>query len=258
MPGQPQKFLRLCNGQFNSVSNIIRCVLLDIEGTVAPIAFVTDVMFPYIRKHVAAYLRSNWNADGLSDLAATIGEEALATSDEREQFGSNITAAQSMTIAWVSRLMDRDAKTTALKQLQGQIWKAGFESGQLVAQLYPEVHSVLAKWRERAMDLRIYSSGSIAAQRLFFGHTQAGNLLDWFSAFYDTTIGGKKEIASYQRIAADIGCAASEVLFCSDVVDELDAAAGAGMQTALSLRPGNPLQPLANHASFKQLGEVAI
>lgn len=240
------------------MTTAIRCVLLDIEGTVAPISFVTEVMFPFIRQHVAEYLSQHWQETDVVALASRIGDEALATADELDQFHRQPQSAQSTTVAWVNRLMDRDAKTTALKQLQGQIWKTGFESGQLVAQLFAEVPSVLAAWRALGLDLRIYSSGSIAAQKLFFGHTQAGNLLEWFSAFYDTTIGGKKESASYQRIAADIGCSASQILFCSDVVDELNAATSAGMQTALSVRPGNPAQPPSHHFAFSQLGEVKM
>jgi enolase-phosphatase E1 len=241
------------------VQHQIRCILLDIEGTVAPISFVTEVMFPYVRTHLADFLRSQWTtASGqinstLSELLQAIGAEAQATAAEQTQFASDPASAQQVAQTWVTRLMDRDAKTTALKKLQGQIWQSGFDSGQLVAQLFEEVPAVLSDWHQQGFDLRIYSSGSVAAQKLFFGHTQAGNLLHLFRDFYDTAVGGKRESESYRQIARLSGFAAEQILFCSDVVEELDAAAQAGMVTALSLRPGNPPQTPSAHRCFQHL-----
>ena len=136
--------------------------------------------------------------------------------------------------------MDGDVKATGLKQIQGLIWRAGFESGELRAHVYADVPGALRRWRTSGLELRVYSSGSIAAQRLFFRHTIEGDMLSQFQAHYDTTIGSKRAQASYEAIVDDTGRPASEILFVSDVIEELNAARAAGLQTILSQRPGNP------------------
>ncbi|HUG66773.1 MAG TPA: acireductone synthase, partial [Pirellulaceae bacterium] len=159
----------------------------------------------------------------------------------------------------IIRLMDGDSKATGLKQLQGLIWKAGFESGELQAHIYDDVPDALAKWNELGIDVRVYSSGSIAAQKLFFGHTIAGDLLHCFRGQYDTTTGPKKEATSYAAIASAFGLRAAEILFISDVVAELDAARSAGLQTALSLRPGNADADASHgHTEIATFAEVKI
>ena len=153
----------------------------------------------------------------------------------------------------------RRIKATGLKQLQGLIWKAGFESGELQAHVYDDVPRALTAWNEAGIDVRIYSSGSIAAQKLFFGHTIVGNLLHCFRGHYDTTIGPKKEAASYEQIAAAFRLPAPEILFISDVVAELDAAKSVGLQTAMSIRPGNAaVAPSHGHVEIESFAEVTI
>lgn len=217
----------------------IRAVLLDIEGTTSSLSYVHDVMFPYVREHLSDYLQTRWGSESLRAtlelLAADAQHPSAAAwlgSDTSEQQQRKVTT---QVLAW----MDQDLKATGLKQLQGQIWQAGFEAGKLVSHVWPDVPDALRLWRSHGIDLRIYSSGSIAAQKLFFGHTESGNLLPLFSGHYDTTIGGKKSSASYQAIATDWGQIPDEILFVSDVIEELQAAAAAGLRVLLSIRPGN-------------------
>ncbi len=219
-------------------------VLLDIEGTTSSVRFVFEVMFPYAREHVGEYLASNWGQASLNSalekLAVDVGQPNAAT-----WLGglADQTAQQQAVAAAVHQLMDRDAKVTGLKELQGLVWESGFQSGQIVAHLYPDVLPAIESWRAAGKQIWIYSSGSIAAQRLFFGHTCNGDLLPLFSGHFDTTSGGKKEAASYQRIAAAIGAEPRQILFVSDIVEELQAARQAGLETALSVRPENQPQP---------------
>ena len=153
-------------------------------------------------------------------------------------------------------LMDDDVKSTGLKKLQGLVWESGFRSGEMVAHLYDDVAPAIAAWKEDGLDVRIYSSGSIYAQKLFFGHCVAGNLLPHFSGHYDTTIGHKRESASYQKIADD-WMSAAKVLFISDVAEELDAAKAAGMRTLLSIRPGNkPIENRENYDAIESFEKV--
>ncbi len=210
-------------------------ILLDIEGTTSSVSFVYDVMFPFARRELESYLDANWGSDELNaaceQIAKDAGHDSLAAWDGEDK--------QQLVRDEVVRLMDNDVKATGLKQLQGLIWKSGFESGEMKAHLYDDVPPAIATWNEAGKDVRIYSSGSIAAQKLFFGHTIAGDMLEQFRGHYDTTTGPKKEATSYEQIAADFGIAAGEILFLSDVPAELDAARAAGLQTALCIRPGN-------------------
>lgn len=232
-----------------------RCILLDIEGTTSSISFVYDVMFPYVRKHLASFLDQNWDSVSVQDCLPMLAKD-LGHATTESWLGADNKEHPSLVTAAVIKLMDDDVKATGLKKLQGAIWKSGFESGQMVAHVYDDVEPAIWTWKAAAIEIRIYSSGSIEAQKLFFGHCVAGNLLEQFSGHYDTTIGSKKEADSYSAIAADAQMAAEDILFISDVVAELDAAQAAGMQTLLSIRPGNPEQVESEHASITSFAEV--
>jgi enolase-phosphatase E1 len=221
-----------------------RGILLDIEGTTSSISFVYDVMFPYVRKHLTFEVFANWLEPeyirAFHAIAKDAGHESLDSWLKTQGLSrENPLRAADLVCKEVVRQMDADSKATGLKELQGLIWKSGFESGELRAHVYDDVPPALAAWNAAGKDVRIYSSGSTQAQQLFFGHTTAGNLLPHFRGHYDTTTGPKKEASSYRNIAADYQLPPAEILFLSDVVAELDAARATGMATALVVRPGN-------------------
>lgn len=222
-----------------------RTLLLDIEGTIAPITFVTEVMFPYARREMEAFLAARWDDPEVGAVRGQIARDADVTDFSRQAI-----------VPHLHELMDRDAKATGLKALQGLIWENGFADGTLRAPLFPDVAPTLRSLHARGVDLRIYSSGSIAAQKLFLAHTTDGDLTPLFSGHYDTATGPKQQVESYRRIVADVGCAADVILFASDVVAELDAARAAGMQTRLALRPGNRPVGEAPHERFESLAEI--
>ena len=136
-------------------------------------------------------------------------------------------------------LMDQDSKAPALKELQGHIWEDGYHTGGLVGEVFDDVKPALERWRQQGVAVGIFSSGSVLAQKLLFRHSSAGDLTPLLHWHFDTAVGAKTSPDSYSRIAASIGESPSAVLFVSDIVAELDAARTAGMQTALSVRPGN-------------------
>ncbi len=217
----------------------IRGILLDIEGTTSSISFVHDVMFPYAAEHLDAFLDANWNRPEVQSACDAIAEDAGHRSLAEWSESCKI-APQALVREEVRRQMDRDAKATGLKALQGLIWEVGFRSGQMQAHVYPDVLPAIHSWRTRGYSVRIYSSGSIAAQKLFFGHVRdAGDCLALFDGHYDTTFGGKKDSASYRRIAQDWGLPPQAILFLSDVAEELTAASAIGMRAIASVRPGN-------------------
>jgi enolase-phosphatase E1 len=239
----------------------LRGILLDIEGTTSSIRFVYDVMFPYVRKHLTFEVLTNWEEPAYREAYEAIARDAGHTSLDAWLATQGLSVEQpvrsaNVVCAEVLRQMDADLKSTGLKALQGLIWQTGFESGAMQAHVYDDVPPALARWNEAGIDVRIYSSGSIQAQRLFFGHTIAGDLLGYFRGHYDTTTGPKREAESYRQIAAAYDLPVGEILFLSDVVAELDAARTAGIQTLLAVRPGNQTgqastgQPHAEAESF--------
>ena len=236
-----------------------RGILLDIEGTTSSIRFVYDVMFPYMRRELDSFLNANWGTKDLQDACRLIALDAGHDSLEA-WVGKNAKEedARKVVRKEVMQLMDGDVKATGLKQLQGLIWKAGFNSGEMKAHLYDDVLPAIKKWHNAGIDIHIYSSGSVAAQKLFFGHTIQGDLLHYFSGHYDTTIGGKKEADSYRHITSEFKCPASDILFISDVVEELNAAKAAGMETVLSIRPENNPQPEHSFPSITSFEQIKL
>lgn len=213
-------------------------VLLDIEGTLAPVSFVYDVLFPYARRELPRFLRENWEAAAVREacerVAADAGFASLA-----DWAAAESTTPRDLVERELLAQMAADRKATGLKLIQGLIWQAGYAAGALRSVVFEDVPGALRRWRQRGIELRIYSSGSVAAQRVFFQHTQHGDLTPLLAGYYDTTTGAKTAPDSYARIAADMRRAPAALLFLSDVPAELDAAAAAGMQVVQAVRPGN-------------------
>ncbi len=222
----------------------IRAVLLDIEGTTSSVQFVYEVLFPFARRELTDFLRRRWGDADVTHACAMMP-------------GNNST--QEGVAAEAIRLMDGDVKATGLKELQGLIWQEGYAAGHLKSHVYADVPPALRCWKEQGLDLRIFSSGSVAAQKVFFAHTDAGDLLPFFQGHYDTTTGPKREAESYRRIAADMKLPTSAILFLSDIVQELDAAAEAGMRTGLVVRPGNaPVTAGQVHPVVTDFGQIDL
>ena len=231
-----------------------KCILLDIEGTTSSISFVYDVMFPYVRKNLNKFLVENWGSDSVRDCLPLLADD-LGHQNVKGWLGADEPSNREFVESAVVQLMDDDIKATGLKKLQGAIWKDGFESGQIVAHLFDDVAGEINTWTADGIEVRIYSSGSIQAQKLFFGHTVAGDILSKLSGHYDTTTGPKREASSYLAIATDIGLPPAEILFVSDVGPELDAAVEAGMEAILSIRPGN--KPVENAGTYQSVSEFS-
>jgi enolase-phosphatase E1 len=243
---------------FGVVRNRIpqRGILLDIEGTTSSVSFVYDVMFPFVRRELDGFLQAHWDEPQVAAAVRQIAKDA-GQADFSEM--TDQPAARIFIEGVVGKLMDADSKTTGLKQLQGLIWQAGFESGELKAHVYDDVPPALQAWNAAGKDVRIYSSGSVQAQKLFFGHTIAGNLLGQFRGHYDTTTGPKKEAESYRKIAAEFRLPPGDILFLSDVVAELDAARQAGLAAGLVVRPGNaPSQSPHTHTAVGDFREISL
>jgi enolase-phosphatase E1 len=221
-------------------SGAIRGILLDIEGTTTPIAFVHDVLFTYARQHVRDYLVQHLNA--VADDVALLREEHARDTSSGAQPPS-LTNDPASISGYVHWLIDRDRKSTGLKSLQGKIWREGYTSGTLKSQVFDDVRRAFERWHKAGLRISIFSSGSALAQQLLFAHTEDGDLTTFISDYFDTNVGAKADAESYRRIATSMNLPPREILFISDVVTELEAANEAGMKTRLSIRAGNQPQP---------------
>jgi enolase-phosphatase E1 len=223
-------------------------MLVDIEGTTTPITFVYDVLFPYARHQVRGFLeRRGREPEVRADLEALRHEHAtdLQAADRPPPWLDSEDPDEGA-VAYVHWLMDRDRKSTGLKALQGRLWEEGFREGVLRSDVYGDVLPAFRRWHAGGQGPWIFSSGSVLAQKLLFGHTRAGDLTPLIRGYFDTTTGPKKEAGTYARIAAEMARPPARVLFASDVPAELDAARGAGLQTAWCVRDGDPPAPSAH------------
>jgi len=254
-PSDPDQLAPSC---LDAVS--VRAVLLDIEGTTTPITFVHDVLFPYARARVETYLLTHAGmSETLADIAGLEAQHALDLANDLDppMLVPGPERIESI-IGYVQWLIDADRKSTALKTLQGRIWKSGYADGSLQAPIFADVTPAWARWHAANLQINIFSSGSVLAQQLLFAHTEAGDLTHFIGHYFDTTTGSKTAMKSYASIAAALSLGEREALFISDVSAELDAASAAGMQTLLCLRPGNPLQSTTHHQRVHSFEEIPL
>ena len=223
----------------------IKAILTDIEGTTSAVSFVFDVLFPFAAKHLPDFVREHAEDP---EVAMQLGAVRLDSGEPE--------AAVERVIEILQQWIAEDSKATPLKALQGMIWKQGYEAGELKGHVYPDAVEALKAWHEKGYDLYVYSSGSIQAQQLIFGCSQAGDLTPLFSGYFDTTSGPKREAQSYRHITEAIGCPAGKILFLSDIVEELDAAQQAGMQTCGLAREGG--KKLGDHLTVSSFAEIDI
>jgi enolase-phosphatase E1 len=208
----------------------IKAILTDIEGTTSAVSFVFDVLFPYAAKHLPAFVRQQ---AGRADVA----EQLAAVRRDSNEPDADVERVVEILLGWIAE----DRKATPLKALQGMVWEQGYQAGQLQGHVYPDAVEALKRWHQDGLQLFVYSSGSIQAQRLIFGCSVAGDLTPLFSGYFDTTSGPKREAQSYVNITQAINLEAGQILFLSDIVEELDAARAAGMATCGLAREGGEL-----------------
>jgi len=222
---------------------MIKAILTDIEGTTTSLSFVKDVLFPYARAHIGAFVREHANEPPVREQLDEVSRLA----------GKPLTDAQA--IDQLVRWIDEDKKITPLKALQGMIWETGYRGGDFKGHVYEDAARQLQKWKTAGLRLYAFNSGSVQAQKLIFSHSGRGDLTPLFSGYFDTTVGHKREVAAYQAIAREIGLPASDILFLSDIKEELDAARAAGMQTLQLVRDG-ALDAQAVHRQARNFDDI--
>jgi len=228
---------------------MIKAVVTDIEGTTSDIRFVHQVLFPYARERLSGFLRQREHEPEVATALSTLRQEITCPA-----------ATVADLIAKLFGFMDEGRKSTALKMIQGMIWREGYLQGDFQGHLYPDVAPRLAQWRQQGISLYVYSSGSVEAQQLLFGYSEAGDLRPLIDGYFDTRVGAKRLMTSYRNIAARLHCSPREILFLSDLHQELDAAREAGWRTCQLIRDQAEcprLHPQVNHFDQIDLQELA-
>ena len=223
----------------------MKAIVTDIEGTTSSIDFVHKVLFPYATRELPDFVRSSYEHP---EVAALLDD----TRKEAEEFDASIERVIEILLAWINE----DRKATSLKAIQGHVWRHGYERGDFTGHMYDDAVDRLRRWSNTGIDLYVYSSGSVGAQKLLFGYSDAGDLRPLFKGYFDTSIGHKKEAASYRNIIESIQVPARDVLFLSDVAEELDAAAEAGMLTTQLVRQDDVI--VGSHKVAADFNEVII
>jgi len=224
---------------------MIRAIVTDIEGTTSSISFVKDVLFPYARSHIRQYVKAHASEHEVADLLEAARSEAGLPPDT------------DAIIEQLERWIDEDRKVTPLKALQGLIWEAGYLDGDFRGHIYEDAVNKLREWNAKGVRLYVYSSGSVYAQKLLFAHTDFGDLTPLFSGYFDTHIGHKQDTASYATIQRELGVSPSEILFLSDIKEELDAARDEGMRTCWLVRDGEPSSQ-AEHTQVADFNQITL
>ncbi len=232
-----------------------RIILTDIEGTTSSIAFVKEVLFPYAAKKLPEFIRAN--ADKIEIKKILQDTVQLAAEEGLQVSADDIEAISNILLQWIAT----DKKATPLKALQGMIWQQGYHNGDYQAHMYADAVQYLRQWHRQNIPLYVYSSGSVAAQKLFFGYSEAGDLQPLFSGYFDTNSGAKRDVDSYRNIVAELQkqhtiCAA-DVLFLSDIKEELDAAREAGLQTCWLIRDGD-IPASADHPVVTTFADIIL
>lgn len=226
-------------------NSTVRAIVTDIEGTTTDINFVHKVLFPYAHAKLPDFLRANADTPAVAEQIDAV----------RSEMGAPDATLESV-IAQLLHWIETDQKVTPLKALQGMVWADGYQRGDFKGHLYSDVAPALRQWKDLGKALYVYSSGSVQAQKLLFGYSDAGDLTPLFSGYFDTHIGHKREAAAYHRIVTELDLPPAAVLFLSDVVEELDAAKQAGMQTLQLVREGT--QAGNTHACVTRFDEIAL
>lgn len=235
-------------------------LLLDIEGTITPIDFVRNTLFPFARCHVRAFVEQNHDEPSVQEDLEHLKIQCLTDianglTPPRWQGASHDIAAIETYVHW---LMDQDRKVAPLKSLQGKVWKFGYESGVLRGRVFEDVLPALQRLQYQKKPIYLFSSGSVLAQQLLITHSERGDLSQYISGYFDTNTGSKGEPQSYETIAATIGVKSSNVLFISDAIIELDAATTIGMQVLMARRFGNVEQGESSYLRIESFHSLEL
>ncbi len=232
----------------------MKCILMDVEGTTTSINFVHDTLFPFSKDNLINFLEKEFNNKDNAEIQEALKEIAKIGLEEKLYSGS---FNQEIALRVLLHLINKDSKASALKTIQGFQWKQGYEQGKIIGHVYPDVPECFSEWVERDLTLAIYSSGSVLAQKLLFSHTKHGDLQKFLKHNFDTSVGNKREAESYKKIITDLKMDPSDVVFLSDIPEELIAAKSSGLKVIHVTRNGTKTHPeFKNIRDFTELEDT--
>lgn len=254
-----------CNKDIAETTKKCTVLLLDIEGTTTSISFVKDKLFPYSAENVEKFLESHWDKEDVKKAVADLRKQAVDDVENKVEDVVPVPAEDASKEDQIVGLVKNvkwqisiDRKAGPLKFLQGLIWKQGYENGDIKGHVYEDVAPALVQWRSvDDKKVYIYSSGSVQAQKLIFGQSEAGDLTKHIDGYFDTEVGAKQEANSYKNIVEKVGVKADEILFLTDIPKEATAATEAGLNCALLDRPGNASLADEDKLTFPVLTSLA-
>ena len=240
----------------------IHHLLLDIEGTTCPASYVSETLFPYATEHLPSFVSKNMRDNEVRNILKAAEHEWMNDNCEasiklKEKHSSTEDNSPEGVIQYLLHLIKTDQKSTSLKDLQGKIWLAGYQRGELKAEIFPETAGCFRQWAQDNILISSYSSGSIQAQKLLYKHTNHGDLCSIIHQWFDTHTGSKKRAQSYSKISQRLKASPRNVLFVSDSSEECDAASESGMLTLFSLRTSNPDQNSNGHTVIRSLLDIS-
>ncbi|MCW9023216.1 MAG: acireductone synthase [Gammaproteobacteria bacterium] len=225
---------------------MIKAIVLDIEGTTSSLSFVHDVLFPYAKENLVEYVMAMADEPEVVEQLELINQEVGRTLSLQE--------ALEQLLRW----LDEDAKVTPLKNLQGLVWEAGYRVSEFTGHVYADAARNMTSWNEKGIAIYIYSSGSVRAQQLLFGFSDFGDMTENLTGYFDTRIGAKQDPASYQHIINETNMFPGDILFLSDIKEELDAAKTAGMKTGWLVREADEVDTSAEHQQYRNFNEIEL
>jgi enolase-phosphatase E1 len=231
--------------------------LFDIEGTTTPISFVHDVLFPYSKEKISDYiLNGKLDPKIVGEIISENRADIKAGLFSAMILGSDHIVNLHVLASYLQYLIRVDRKSKPLKEIQGHIWKVGYEKGELQSVLFADVPDFLVRLEERKIRIAIYSSGSVEAQKCIFKHSNFGDISKYISFYFDTNVGGKREQNSYSEIARQIGITPEQILFFTDTKEEADACSSVGISAIILNRPGNNEQPSHSYKILKDFNNI--
>lgn len=221
-------------------------IIADVEGTITHIHFALQILIPFIKTHLRAFLTETWDQKETKEfvdrLRECVREEKVAGSRmpsiaDSDSARDKLFESVLNNIIWQ---MDQNIKNASIKELHILSWIWGCKNKSLKGHVFDDVPEAFHKWKkEKNIKLYIFSSGMVVAQKLLLACSVYGNLEILIDGFFDSAFGSKKDPQSFKNIANNIHIQPKSILFLSDRPEEAKAAKSAGCQAVVVKRPAN-------------------
>lgn len=254
------------------VAKPITVFLFDVEGTTTAVPFFRQVLLPLAAAQVGAFVKEHFPSDPefvslLSALVEPVTSptrrtprfslmsfaEAFIASREQNWKDEEVNAATREQFCALFRDdMDYETADPAVKAVQAVVYADLFADKKLHSHVFPDVDTFFrfagGPDMSKRTHIALYSTDSVAAQKLIMANTEYGDLNPFVTAYFDPAlVGTKLSPKSYMKICTllseqlAISPEDMDVVFVTDNASEASAAetSGAVGSSVLCLRPLN-------------------